>query len=258
MRLSNAHIIQRACERDHPLQLFAYVYAHSTTKRSRRHVIVLLPSNTHPLHHQHRYTCFALLRALCTTCINRHLCCLFFFSTAAACFRGRRVLPFLSLCPRKENTSSTAGWNLCARSPSYAPHLSVSHSKFSIRAYLPPPPFSVVALLIIIMPPKQDNVQKLLAAEERRSKLISDAKARKQQRVKQAKVDAEHEVASFRAEKDREYDRYRAQQNSGADAENAELARETDRELEELKNLTAQRMDAVANMMARLIVTVKE
>ncbi|AIN98488.1 (H+)-ATPase G subunit, putative [Leishmania panamensis] len=108
------------------------------------------------------------------------------------------------------------------------------------------------------MPPKQDNVQKLLAAEEKRCKLINDAKTRKQQKVKQAKADAEREVTAFRAEKDREYDKYCAQQNSGADAENYELARETDKELEELKALAAQRMDAVVNMMVKLVTTVRE
>lgn len=113
-------------------------------------------------------------------------------------------------------------------------------------------------IIIITMPPKQDNVQKLLAAEEKRNKLIADAKNRKQQKVKQAKADAEREVASFRAERDQEYEQYRTQQNSGADAEHAELARETDRELEELKTMTAQRMNAVADKMAQLIVNVNE
>ncbi|KEG07556.1 (H+)-ATPase G subunit [Trypanosoma grayi] len=104
------------------------------------------------------------------------------------------------------------------------------------------------------MPPKQDNVQRLLAAEQKRNKIIADAKARKQAKVKQAKVDAEQEVAAFRREKEQEYEQYKVQQLSGADVENVTLARETELQLQELRTLTAQRMDKVEGMMVSLIV----
>ncbi|ESS61153.1 (H)-ATPase G subunit [Trypanosoma cruzi Dm28c] len=103
------------------------------------------------------------------------------------------------------------------------------------------------------MPPKQDNVQRLLAAEQKRNKIIADAKARRQAKVKQAKIDAEQEVAAFRREKEQEYEQYRAQQLSGADAENLELARGTELQLQELRTLTAKRMNYVEDMMAALI-----
>ncbi|RNF07622.1 (H+)-ATPase G subunit [Trypanosoma conorhini] len=108
------------------------------------------------------------------------------------------------------------------------------------------------------MPPKQDNVQMLLAAEQKRNKIIADAKARKQAKVKQARADAEQEVAAFRREKEQEYEQYRMQQLSVADVENAELARGTELQLHELHALTAQRMDYVENMMATLILQCSE
>ncbi|EPY31172.1 V-type H+-transporting ATPase subunit G [Strigomonas culicis] len=129
----------------------------------------------------------------------------------------------------------------------------VSHSPLPLDHILYPSLYSCDT-----MPPKQDNVQKLLAAEEKRNKVIADAKARKQQKVKQAKADAEREVSAFRAEKDREHEAYHAQQRAAAAAENAELARQTDVELAELKKLTDNRMNKVAEMMTGLIVSVKE
>ncbi|CCW63744.1 unnamed protein product [Phytomonas sp. EM1] len=105
------------------------------------------------------------------------------------------------------------------------------------------------------MPPKEDNVQKLLAAEQKRNRMIADAKARKQQKLKQAKLDAEQEVAAFRKEKEDEYQLYYIQQNSGADSEREACARETDNQLQELKLLTDFRMDRVANKMVQFIIS---
>lgn len=105
------------------------------------------------------------------------------------------------------------------------------------------------------MGPKLDNVQKLLQAEERRNKIVADAKARKQQKVKLAKTDAERDVADFRREKDAEFDTFRNTQLGGADSEYTVLVRETDQQIAEMKKLAAERIDKVAQMMADLIVS---
>lgn len=103
------------------------------------------------------------------------------------------------------------------------------------------------------MAPKLDNVQKLLQAEERRNKIVADAKARKQAKVKQAKTDAERDVADFRREKEQEFEIFRNSQLGGADTENSVLVRETDQQILEMKNLSKQRIDKVAQMMTDLI-----
>jgi V-type H+-transporting ATPase subunit G len=103
-------------------------------------------------------------------------------------------------------------------------------------------------------PRAQDNVQKLLQAEEKRNKIVAEAKARKQQKVKQAKADAERDVADFRKEKDNEFEQFRAQQLGGAQTESVHFERETDREMADMKKLSSQRLDKVAQMMADLIV----
>jgi V-type H+-transporting ATPase subunit G len=103
-------------------------------------------------------------------------------------------------------------------------------------------------------PRAQDNVQKLLQAEERRNKIVADAKARKQQKVKAAKNDAERDVGDFRKEKDNEFEQFRAQQLGGAQSESIDIERDTDRQMADMKKLAAQRLDKVAQMMADLVV----
>ena len=106
------------------------------------------------------------------------------------------------------------------------------------------------------MPPKQDNVARLLAAEERRNKLVSDAKARKAAKVKQAKADAERDVGEFRKEKDAEFEAFRSQMLGGADSENIKLVHETDKQIVEMKQLSSKRIDGVANLVANMVVAV--
>lgn len=108
------------------------------------------------------------------------------------------------------------------------------------------------------MAPKMDNVQKLLAAEERRNKIVADAKGRKQAKVKQAKLDAERDVTEFRKEKDNEFDQFRNLQLGGADSELAVLVRETEQQISEMKKLSSQRIEKVAQMMTDLIVSTKK
>lgn len=105
------------------------------------------------------------------------------------------------------------------------------------------------------MAPKLDNVQKLLQAEERRNKLVAEAKARKQAKVKQAKTDAERDVGDFRREKDQEFEIFRNTQLGGAESENSVLIRETEQQIIEMKNLSKQRIEKVAQMMTDLIVS---
>jgi V-type H+-transporting ATPase subunit G len=106
------------------------------------------------------------------------------------------------------------------------------------------------------MPPKQDNVARLLAAEERRNKLVSDAKGRKAAKVKQAKADAERDVAEFRKEKDAEFEAFRATMLGGADSENIKLVQETDVQIADMKRLSSKRIDAVASLVANMVVAV--
>jgi V-type H+-transporting ATPase subunit G len=106
------------------------------------------------------------------------------------------------------------------------------------------------------MPPKQDNVARLLAAEERRNKLVADAKGRKAAKVKQSKADAERDVAEFRKSKDQEFENFRAQMLGGADSENLKLVQETDKQIEDMKRLSSKRLDAVASLVAKLVVAV--
>lgn len=104
-------------------------------------------------------------------------------------------------------------------------------------------------------PRAQDNVQKLLQAEERRNKIVADAKARKQQKVKQAKNDAERDVADFRKEKENEFEQFRNQQLGGAQTESLQIDQDTNRIIADMKKLSGQRLDKVAQMMADLIVS---
>ncbi|CCW68262.1 unnamed protein product [Phytomonas sp. Hart1] len=104
------------------------------------------------------------------------------------------------------------------------------------------------------MPPKEDNVQKLLAAEQKRNRMIAEAKARKQQKLKQAKLDSEQKVAAFRKEKEDEYQAYYIQQNSGADLEKESCLRETENQLQELRTLTDFRMEKVVNKTVQFII----
>ena len=103
------------------------------------------------------------------------------------------------------------------------------------------------------MPPKSDNVQKLLAAEEQRNKIVADAKARKQTKVKQAKLDAEANVAEFRREKEADYEQFRTTQLSGAGIESSKSVEDTDKQIVVMKKLASQRTEKVANMMMDLV-----
>ena len=103
---------------------------------------------------------------------------------------------------------------------------------------------------------KSDNVQRLLQAEERRNKIVTDAKARKHAKVKQAKVDAEHDVSDFRKEKDHDCEQHKNTLLSGATMQNSNVVKDTDKQIAEMKTLSNQRMEKVASMMVGLITAV--
>ena len=106
------------------------------------------------------------------------------------------------------------------------------------------------------MPPKSDYVQRLLQAEERRNKAISDARANKANQAKKAKVDAEKAVADFKAEKERDLATFKASLDSGAAGERQVLVAEADQEIDKVKKLAAERLNGVADLITKLITTV--
>ena len=105
----------------------------------------------------------------------------------------------------------------------------------------------------IDMPPKTDNVQRLLQAEEKRNKIVADAKAEKLAKVRAAKVDAEKDVAEFRSQKNGELDQYSQQAELASAGERRQVEIETDAELVQVKRTAAERMDDVADLMVAMV-----
>lgn len=103
------------------------------------------------------------------------------------------------------------------------------------------------------MAPKSDNVQRLLQAEEKRNRIVAEAKARKIAKVKQAKADAEETVADFRAEKESEFQSFKSQQMGYASADNGKYVASTDQQISELKRLSKERQDKVANLVVSMV-----
>lgn len=106
------------------------------------------------------------------------------------------------------------------------------------------------------MPPKVDNVQRLLQAEEKRNKMVADAKAEKAQRIRQAKVDAERDVADFRAQKERELNEYAHQQSVVTVEDQEKMKKETEVEIKQVRSTATARLNKVSDLMVEMITTV--
>lgn len=106
------------------------------------------------------------------------------------------------------------------------------------------------------MPPKNDNVKRLLLAEERRNKIVADAKVKKQQKVRQARADAEKDVSAFKLEREKEFAEFKEAQLGGAEVESSKFVQETDRQIHELRAVSSARLDKVSSMMVELVCNV--
>ena len=103
------------------------------------------------------------------------------------------------------------------------------------------------------MAPKSDNVQRLLQAEEKRNRIVAEAKARKVAKVKQAKADAEDTVGDFRAEKEAEFQSFKSQQMGHASTDNVKYVASTDQQISEMKNLSKERQAKVAHLVVSMV-----
>lgn len=107
------------------------------------------------------------------------------------------------------------------------------------------------------MPPKTtDYVQRLMAAEQERNRIIAEARQRKVQKVKEAKIDAERQVEELRKAKDYELQRYQAELAGTADRDKSDVVRETDAQMQAMKKLSSQRLDKVADVLVQMVCTV--
>uniref|UniRef100_A0A7S2UYL7 V-type proton ATPase subunit G n=1 Tax=Fibrocapsa japonica TaxID=94617 RepID=A0A7S2UYL7_9STRA len=93
------------------------------------------------------------------------------------------------------------------------------------------------------------GIQELMAAENRASSIVQEARAARTERMKEAKIEAERHIEEFRKTKEEEFNAASAQSSGSSNTDFSELEKTTDKEIDDMRGQYQTNSQTVIQML---------